>query len=229
MKAQKFVVLFFVTLLLDLTVVHPVPVFASQTNTKNTHQSVAASFSDLSPTSLVTLLTAVEKLPQDMLARSDQAEIARFILEHGVNLKFTGERVKRGLGWYITSISWAIGTAAVGVLKLAKIKKFVNAVGGVQRAAKVLIAIAKGKNSSLAIACLLPLHLLPAGSRPNSLKCIAKIIHLCYSENGYNNILLNTERSFKNATKKIHNHKSTSNYFGTYSNTDYTNHTSFNL
>ena len=147
MKVQKFVVLFFVTLLLDLTVVHPVPVFASQTNTQNTHQSVATSLADLSPTSLVTLLTAVEKLPQVMLAGSDQAEIDRFMLE---NLKFTGERAKRGLGWYITSISWAIGTAAVGVLKLAKIKKFVNAVGGVQRAAKVLIAIAKGKNSSVA-------------------------------------------------------------------------------
>ncbi len=86
MKVQKFVVLFFVTLLLDLTVVHPVPVFASQTNTQNTHQSVAASLFDLSPTSLVTLLTAVEKLPQDMLARSDQAEIDRFMLEHGVNV-----------------------------------------------------------------------------------------------------------------------------------------------
>ena len=95
MKVQKFVVLFFVTLLLDLTVVHPVPVFASQTNTQNTHQSVAAALFDLSPTSLVTLLTAVEKLPQDMLARSDQAEIARFMLEYGVNLQFTGERAKK--------------------------------------------------------------------------------------------------------------------------------------
>lgn len=148
MKVQKFVVLFFVTLLLNLTVVHTVPVFASQTNTQNTHQSVDALLADLSPTSLVTLLTAVEKLPQDMLDRSDQAEIDRFMLENGVNLKFTGERTKRGLGWCITSISWAIGTTAVGVLKLAKIKKFVNAAGGVQKAAKALIAIAKGKNSS---------------------------------------------------------------------------------
>ena len=57
--------------------------------------------------------------------------------------------------------------------------------------------------------------------------CIAKTIQLCYSENRYSSMFLNPERSFKDATKKIHNHKSTRNYFSTYSNADHTNRTSF--
>lgn len=78
----------------------------------------------------------MEKMPQDILDRGNQYEIDRFMFENGVDLKFTGERTKRGF--------WVVGSTVVGVLKVAKVKKFVNTAGAAHKAANALIAIAKG-------------------------------------------------------------------------------------
>ena len=56
----------------------------------------------------------MEKMPQDILDRGNQYEIDRFMFENGVDLKFTGERTKRGF--------WIVGSTVVGVLKVAKVK-----------------------------------------------------------------------------------------------------------
>lgn len=65
------------------------------------------------------------------------------MFKEGVDLKFSSERTRRNVAYCVAAISWAVGTTVVGVLKIAKIKKFIDAAGGVRKAANALVAIAK--------------------------------------------------------------------------------------
>lgn len=108
-------------------------------------------FKDLSEESILLILEAVDEMPQEMLDRGDQAEIDEYMLSKGINLKFDGEEGKTGFRSFwgcVGAVTWAVGTTAIGVGMLAKVKNFVAAAGGVKAAATALMAIAKSGASS---------------------------------------------------------------------------------
>lgn len=105
-------------------------------------------FKDLSEESILLILEAVDKMPQEMLDRGDQAEIDEYMLSKGINLKFDGETEFRSFWGCVGAITWAVGTTAIGIGMLAKVKNFVAAAGGVKAAATALMAIAKSGASS---------------------------------------------------------------------------------
>lgn len=140
----KWIIVGFIVLMFNISVSPSVSAVASQTSVTQVQPQEHDTFVNLSEESMVLLFNAIERLPQDMLDRGNQYEIDRFMFENGIDLKFAGERTKRGFWGCVGAVSWAVGSTAVGVLKLAKVKKFVNAAGGAQKAAKALIAMAKG-------------------------------------------------------------------------------------
>ncbi|MFI3126025.1 hypothetical protein ODU07_11290 [Streptococcus suis] len=105
-------------------------------------------FKDLSEESILLILEAVDEMPQEMLDRGDQAEIDEYMLSKGINLKFDGETEFRSFWGCVGAVTWAVGTAAIGVGMLAKVKNFVAAAGGVKAAATALMAIAQSGASS---------------------------------------------------------------------------------
>ncbi|WP_438478127.1 hypothetical protein [Streptococcus pluranimalium] len=105
-------------------------------------------FKDLSEESILLILEAVDEMPQEMLDRGDQAEIDEYMLSKGINLKFDGESEFRSFWGCVGAITWAVGTTAIGIGMLAKVKNFVAAAGGVKAAATALMAIAKSGASS---------------------------------------------------------------------------------
>ncbi len=139
----KLIIAGFVALACNLSIVPLFSVKASELGTTQTQSQNINSFSELSEESMLMLLKAIEKIPDEMLERGNQNEIDRFMFENGIDLKFSGERVKRDFWGCVGAVSWAVGSTAVGVLKLAKVKKFVNASGGAYKAAKNLIKMAK--------------------------------------------------------------------------------------
>lgn len=143
-KLLKLLIVGFIVLMLNISISPSVSAAASQTNTTQIQPQENDTFADLSEESMLLLFTAIEKMPQDILDRGNQYEIDRFMFENGVDLKFTGERTKRGFWGCVGAVSWVVGSTVVGVLKVAKVKKFVNAAGGAHKAANALIAIAKG-------------------------------------------------------------------------------------
>jgi len=105
-------------------------------------------FKDLSEESILLILEAVDEMPQEMLDRGDQAEIDEYMLSKGINLKFDGETGFRSFWGCVGAVTWAVGTTAIGIGMLAKVKNFVAAAGGVKAAATALMAIAKSGASS---------------------------------------------------------------------------------
>lgn len=148
-RLRKSFVAALVVLMLNVAVLPTASVMADVSKMEQVQLKTENSFADLSEGSMLTLLKAVDKIPQEMLDKADQYEIDQFMLKEGVDLKFHGERTKRNVAYCVAAISWAVGTTIFGVLKITKIKKFINAAGGVRKAADALIAIAKGGRSHL--------------------------------------------------------------------------------
>ncbi|QCQ04727.1 hypothetical protein FAX13_08925 [Ligilactobacillus animalis] len=139
----KIIITCFVALAFNLSIA---PVFSIKANELASPQEQSQNvdmFSELSEESMIMLFKAIEKIPDEMLERGNQYEIDRFMLENGIDLKFSGERAKRDFWGCVGAVSWAVGSTAVGVFKLAKVKKFVSASGGAYKAATNLIKMAK--------------------------------------------------------------------------------------
>lgn len=100
-------------------------------------------FSNLSEESMLRVLNAASAITEDMLERGNQIEIKRFMLSHGIDIKFENEQYDRDFWGCLGAITWAVGTTALGIGMLAKLKKFVSAAGGVKAAATALMAIAR--------------------------------------------------------------------------------------
>lgn len=114
----------------------------------STVSTVKNNFKDLSEDSMLLLLKAIDSIPQDMLERGNQSEIDQYMLSKGIDLKFDGEIQERSFWGCVGAVTWAVGTTAVGIGLLAKVKNFIAAAGGVQAAATALMAIARGGFSS---------------------------------------------------------------------------------
>lgn len=105
-------------------------------------------FENLSEESILLILTAVDEMPQEMLERGDQEEIDNYMLNKGIDLQFDGETQYRSFWGCVGAVTWVVGTTAIGVGMLAKVKNFVSAAGGVKSAATALMAIAKSGASA---------------------------------------------------------------------------------
>ena len=100
-------------------------------------------FKDLSEESILLILKAVDEMPQGMLERGNQEEIDKYMLSKGIDLKFDNEVQFRDFWGCVGAVAWAVGSAAVGIGMLVKIKQFIAAVGGIKAAASALISIAE--------------------------------------------------------------------------------------
>lgn len=100
-------------------------------------------FENLSEESILLILTAVDEMPQEMLDRGNQDEIDDYMRSKGINLQFDDETQSRSFWGCVGVVSWVVGTTAIGVGLLAKVKNFVAAAGGVKVAATALMAIAR--------------------------------------------------------------------------------------
>ena len=102
-------------------------------------------FKDLSEESILLILKAVDEMPQGMLERGNQEEIDKYMLSKGIDLKFDNEVQFRDFWGCVGAVTWAVGSAAVGIGigMLVKIKQFIAAVGGIKVAASALISIAE--------------------------------------------------------------------------------------
>ncbi|TAA65692.1 hypothetical protein D2908_09495 [Streptococcus sp. LQJ-218] len=100
-------------------------------------------FNDLSEESILLILKAVDEMPQGMLERGNQEEIDKYMLSKGIDLKFDNEEQVRDFWGYVGAVAWAVGSAAIGIAMLAKIKQFIVAVGTIKAAASTLISIAE--------------------------------------------------------------------------------------
>lgn len=83
-----------------------------------------------------------------MLNRGNQEEIDSYMLSKGIDLQFDNEMQFRSFWGCVGAVTWAIGTTAIGVGMLAKVKNFVAAAGGVKSAATALMAIAQSGASA---------------------------------------------------------------------------------
>ncbi|MGX7348337.1 hypothetical protein [Aerococcus vaginalis] len=92
---------------------------------------------------MILVFTAIDEMPQDMLDEGDQAEIDAYMLSKEIDLHFVNESQLRSFWGCVDAVTWAVGTTAVGVGMLAKIKKFVSDAGGIKAAATALMAIAR--------------------------------------------------------------------------------------
>ena len=129
--------------ILMLNTMTPGVVSVVHANEMNSATETVNTFKDLSEDSILLILKAVDEMPQEMLERGNQEEIDSYMLSKGIDLQFDGEMQARSFWGCVGAVTWAVGTTAIGIGMLAKVKNFVAAAGGVKAAASALMAIAK--------------------------------------------------------------------------------------
>lgn len=116
-------------------------------------------FEHLSEEELITLLTAVEELPEEYMEPGREEDLINHFSEYGIDYQIEGYEneksnnaddmlvVKSAGIWDTTkcaaAISWLVGSTVLGIGLLRKLKNFISAAGGIKAAATALVAIAK--------------------------------------------------------------------------------------
>lgn len=116
-------------------------------------------FEHLSEEELITLLTAVEELPEEYMEPGREEDLINHFSEYGIDYQIEGYEneksnnaddmlvVKSAGIWDTTkcvaAIGWLVGSTVLGIGLLRKLKNFISAAGGIQAAATALVAIAK--------------------------------------------------------------------------------------
>lgn len=145
-KLKRISIAFLSMLILNISL--PGVVSVAYANEVNSATETVNTFKDLSEDSILLILKAVDEMPQEMLDRGDQEEIDNYMFSKGIDLQFDGETQFRSFWGCVGAVTWAVGTTAIGVGMLAKVKNFVAAAGGVKSAATALMAIAKSGASA---------------------------------------------------------------------------------
>lgn len=131
----------------------PVPVFASEKTTTCYKGLVTESgyqFTQEDVDSIIPVLETIEKIPDELLETGTHEEISQFCRANGIALNIYNDNIgetedfivssfgKRDAGKCAIAIGQLIVTVGIPATKIVKIKKYINALGGVWEAAKLL-------------------------------------------------------------------------------------------
>lgn len=102
-------------------------------------------------TSILPVLETIDKIPTELLEKGTHEEINKFCQEHGTSLKIYNDNIgetssdlhlrkKRKSAWRCSlAIGQLIVTVGIPATKITKIKKYISALGGVRKTAKLLV------------------------------------------------------------------------------------------
>lgn len=145
-KSIKFISLFFAIITLVSSVVPSVNVVYANEKAKTEYQYTQEDID-----SLVPILEAIEKAPDDLLNNGTGAEINQYFQSKGIGLNVYNESLGETQDNVIIATPranyWRCGlalgqllvTVAIPATKLAKIKNYIASLGGVWNAAKLLV------------------------------------------------------------------------------------------